>query len=105
MPKTNSISPTQPAGQIWWLFSQTGQSWSNFSFSPIFVKFWIYDSEVLIKLHIDYESVILRDKNGAPNLDTKEVGNDRFFTLYYALLRKKPFRIGNGKFCFPVHEE
>ena len=42
--KTNSISQTQPAGQIWWLSSQEGQNCCNFSFVPIFVKFWIFHS-------------------------------------------------------------
>ena len=37
--KTNSISRTQPASQIWRLSSQEGQNCGNFSFCPIFLKF------------------------------------------------------------------
>ena len=39
--RTNSFSPRQPAGQIWWLSSQAGQNCSTFSFGPILLKIWI----------------------------------------------------------------
>ena len=39
--RTNSFSPRQPAGQIWWLSSQAGQNCSTFSFGRILLKFWI----------------------------------------------------------------
>ena len=60
--KTNSISRTQPASQIWWLSSQEGQNCCNFSFGPIFLKFRIWDIEVLSKLHADFQMNLWNSK-------------------------------------------